>query len=313
MMRSLTWLCTLAAVLLTPVRAALAHGAEMMLGSAAKGSGALGLAYEFTDQIVVTPDLSLGGMTLYTSIFPGFEWLQADDPADALYVLKVGTRFSMQILSIDSGASVVVGGTKLSAAGQSAFVATTTNVAGDHFHPQWELLLPDGVTGAYAVSFRLTTTSHSYKQSPVYTLTITNVAPPTTTPTAAATSTIPPTGSPTPTDTAVPGATPTGTDVATPTATETAAAPPTTTATSTSSPTASATPSATATPQPAARAGDANCDGVVTAGDLPRLVDLMATQSLPSCGADANQDGLLDQHDIDVTVALHFELGLPQR
>ena len=303
----LVWLWALAAVALMPVRAAFAHGPEMMLGSAAKGSGALGLAYEFTDPIVVTPDVSLGGMTLYTSIFPGFEWLQADDAADALYVLKVGTPFSMQIVSIDSGGSVVVGGTKLSAAGQSAFVATTTNVAGDHFHPQWELLLPDGVTGSYAVSFRLTTTSHSYKQSPVYTLTITNVALPATTATAAATSTIPPTVSPTPTDTAVPGATQTGTDVPTPTATEPAAATATTTATSTRSPTASPTPSATATPQPAARAGDANCDGVVTAADLPRLIDLMATESPPSCGADANQDGLLDQHDIDVTVGLHFE------
>jgi len=317
-MKRLAITCAIAAMIVMAVRAACAHGPQMMLGSTAANSGVLGLAYDFTDPIVVTPEVSIGGMTLFSSIFPGFEWLQANDPTDSLYVLKVGTPFSMQIVSIDSGASVMVGLTTLSAAGQSAFVATTTNVAGDHFHPQWQLLLADGVTGSYSVSFRLTTTSHLYKQSPVYTLTITNIAP-TTTPTVTATSTLPSTMSPTPTDTPVVmptltptmlptnTATPTGTPAiapATQTATETAVATatdtgePTSTITPSPTATASATPSPTATETPLPLGGDANCDGVASAADLPAAVWLLGAPGPFPCGADTNGDGQVDESDV---------------
>ena len=164
-MRRLAMACAVGAILLRASLAS-AHGPEMMLGSTASGSGALALAYDFTDEVVTTPSVSLGGMTLYTSIFPGIEWLQADDPADSLYALPVGTPFSLQLVSIDAGASVVINNkTTLSAPGQSALVATTTNIAGDHDHPQWQLLLPDGVQGNYSVSFQLTTTAKHFTSS----------------------------------------------------------------------------------------------------------------------------------------------------
>jgi hypothetical protein len=268
-MKQLALICLVGVVLAMHARAAAAHGLEMLLGSTAKGAGALALGYEFSDPVVVTESVSIGGTTLYTSLFPGFEWLQVDDPTDALYALKVGTPFSMQIVHIDPGAAVMVGSTTLKADGQSALVATTTNVPADHYHPQWELLLPTGVTGTYTVSFRLTTTARAYTQSPVYSQTITNVAPPT--------------ASPTPSGTALPAA----------------------------SPTASPTPSPTATVTPRAPAGDANCDAAVSAADLPRLIGLTTTASSPACGADANDDGRLDQQDIDATVVLQFEPGLP--
>ncbi len=172
---------------------AAAHGPEMLLGSTARGGGALALIYDFTDTVAVTPDVTLGSMTLYSSLFPGIEWLQADQAP--LYALPVGTPFSLQIVSIDPGAEVKIGSTTLTMAGQSAFVANTTNVPGDHFHPQWELLLPTGVMGDYSVSFRLTTTSPPYASSATYTLLISNLPDPTDTPT--------------PTETAIATATPT--------------------------------------------------------------------------------------------------------
>jgi hypothetical protein len=276
--------------LVAHARTACAHGTEMLLGSSATGGGALAVAYEFADPVVVTPSVSIGGTTLYTSLFPGFEWLQADDAADALYVLKVGTPFSMQIVRIDPGAAVMIGGTTLNAAGRSAFVAQTTNVAGDHFHPQWELVLPAGVTGQYQVTFRLTTTDRTYTGSQEYTLMLSNVPP-----AATATPTIGVVASSTP----APNATPTFTNVPPP---GTAAATPTADVLASTTPTPSASPTAAST----AHAGDANCDGRINAADLPRLTDLIAHQAPPVCGADAQQDGSLDVQDLDVTVGLIF-------
>jgi len=203
-MKRVALLCLVSIGILTArARPAAAHGAEMFLGSTASGGGALALSYEFTDTVFVTPDVSLGGMTLYSSLFPGIEWLQSDQAP--LYALPPGTPFSLQIMSLDPGAEVKVGSTTLTTAGQSAFVANTTNVPGDHFHPQWELLLPTGVTGNYSVSFRLTTTSPSYTSSATYTLVISNLAAPTDTPT--------------PTQTAIATATPTTAATTTPTST----------------------------------------------------------------------------------------------
>ena len=302
MMRRVAWTCALSAVVLLRAHAAFAHGAEMMLGSTAKASGALALSYEFTDPVVVSPSISLGGMTLYTSEFPGIEWLQQDDPP--FFALKVGTPFSMQIVSIDPGASVMVGGTTLNAAGKSAFVATTTNVPGDHFHPLWQLLLPDGVTGTYAVSFKLTTTSKTYTASQVYSLIITNIPePPTETPTETPTAT----ATETPTLSPVQTSTPTPIDTATSTFTITPTPPATETPTTTPSatPSETPTPSPTASPQPLL--GDANCDDAVTAADLPASLFLYGTSPPFACGADVDDNQVVDERDQTATIALLFE------
>ena len=188
MIKRLVGTSAVSALLVLQALAAFGHGPEMLLGSTASGSGMLALSYEFSDKVVVTPSVTIAGMTLYTSIIPGIEWLQEDQPPE--FALKVGTPFSMQIVSIvpagsmGQGAAVVISGTTLSQPGQSAFVANTTNVAGDHFHPQWQLLLPNGVMADYMVSFKLTTTSPSYTASATYTLVLTNIPEPTATPTA---------------------------------------------------------------------------------------------------------------------------------
>jgi len=268
-------------------RSAHAHGAEMMLGSTASQSGALALSYEFADKVVVTPDVSLGGTTLSSSLFPGIEWLQADQAP--LYALQVGTPFSLQIVSIDPGAEVMVGATTLKAAGQSAFVATTTTVPGDHFHPQWELLLPDGVEGDYAVSFKLTTTSPLYTASAVYALVITNLPQPTDTPTATPkdVSTVTPSPSPIPTTAAS----------ETPSASPTAAPTDTSTPVATASTTATAPPPSTSTPTFRALCpGDCNGDGTVTVAELVVGVAIaLDERSVDVCPpADGDHDGVVE-------------------
>ena len=266
---------TTIALILLSAASARAHGAEMFLGSTAANAGALGLSYDFTALNVVTSTVSLGGLTLYTSVFPGFEWLQDDAPDLGLFALKNGTPFSMQIVSITAGASIKFGSVTLKAPGDSTVVGTTTRVPGDHVHPEWQLLLPDGVTGEYTVSFKVTTTARAYSESPVYTLVLTNImeeSSPTETPTPTATTTPTPTATPTLTATVIP----LPTDTVTPTATETEV------------------PTAT----PVALAGDANCDAAVTAADLTSIVDLAAADSGPVCGADIDADGQVNEADL---------------
>ena len=120
-LRSVAVAAGLAAMLLCQVHRALAHGAEMMLGSTAQGGGALALDYDFADQAVVSKAVSIGGMTLYTELLPGIEWLDQDQAEPPLFAIcRSGTPFSMRIVSIDPGAAVMVGATTLNAAGQSA-------------------------------------------------------------------------------------------------------------------------------------------------------------------------------------------------
>ena len=313
-MKRIVWICAVSAFVLLRVPPASGHGAEMLVGSTASGSGALGLAYEFSDKVVVTESVSLGGMTLYSSIFPGFEWLQDDDSADSLYRLAVGTPFSVKITAIDPDAALKIGGTTLNAKDQTAFVATTTNVAGDHVHPEWELILPAGEIAERTVSFEVTTTSHSYTTSQEYTLVLTNASDSTETPTATIT--------PTPTSTATPVLIPTSSATASPqllTPTPTAAIatatappppqsatpsqPPEPTETATPPPptpvptdtrtlaVASETPTATSTPS---LPGDANGDTVLSAADIPAMIEQLAV-------------GEADQQDLLALIEALFE------
>ena len=117
-----------------------------------------------------------------------------------------------------------------------------------------------------------------------------------------------PTAGPEVTQTSLPART------AAPTAIPTAAATTTALATATSGPTLTDTPapepsvSPTQDPTPPVP-GDANCDDQVTAADVSELVTLLASNRPASCGADADQDGVVDSRDIGVTIDLLF--GMP--
>jgi len=54
-------------------------------------------------------------------------------------------------------------------------------------------------------------------------------------------------------------------------------------------------------------AGDANCDGLITAADLTALVSLIATPQTLWCGADVNQDEKLDSGDVTALISTLFE------
>ena len=78
---------------------------------------------------------------------------------------------------------------------------------------------------------------------------------------------------------------------------------PTTTPTTTPPP--ANTPTPTATP-PAGAAGDANCDGVTSAADLPAVLVAFDGSPGPCAGGDVNGDGVVDADDVADVVALLF-------
>jgi hypothetical protein len=118
-------------------------------------------------------------------------------------------------------------------------------------------------------------------------------AVPSSTPTPLPTDTEPPTRTLVPTSTATPPPTSTPSPTATPSSTGTVS--PTRTPTGTPSRTATAT--LTTTPPAGFTAGDANCDGVVSAADIPALIELTG-QAISACGADADCDGVTGADDV---------------
>ena len=148
-------------------------------------------------------------------------------------------------------------------------------------------------------------------------------APSSPTPTAtsipSSTPTLTPTSTPTPTSsqamvpTDTPGFTETPSFVGTPMPTDTPIDQATSTATDTATPTSTPMPTATTTVTPSmpptlvAEPGDSNCDGLITAADLPQLLALLPLNDAGPCGAaDANGDGTVDEADVTFTIAALF-------
>jgi cysteine-rich repeat protein len=126
--------------------------------------------------------------------------------------------------------------------------------------------------------------------------------PPTLTPTRTSTPTPTATRTATASPTLTPTLTATASDTPTSTATTTRTPSPTATPTQTSSPTGTPTPTPSVTPTASVTAtpmvrGDANCDGRVTAADLPELVMLTTSGLGPGCG---------DSLDFAVTISAIF-------
>jgi len=53
--------------------------------------------------------------------------------------------------------------------------------------------------------------------------------------------------------------------------------------------------------------GDADCDGRLTAADITRIVMMLGQAPDPACTlADFNEDGVIDQTDLDAAILFEF-------
>ena len=192
-----------------------AQHVDVSIYSTANGSGQLVADYDFGPKNQLFESFCVAGFCLYSSTNPGFVTPATDLPASSLFALDSGTQVAFELIAIASGASVKIGPTVLDAPGESASLGTATGV---HIHPEFQVTVPQGTFGDFAVSFRLRRTAGgpAYTTSPTYVLVLTSVPSPAPTPQ--------PTATPTPSPSPTPTASPTPAVTATPTATPASAA-----------------------------------------------------------------------------------------
>lgn len=169
----------------TPSAACVGDGC-LNIYSTADGGGQLTTTWDFAHRKVqvfprCTPDICLG----YSAIDPGFI-LGGRPLPDGLYTVAAGTPISLEVVARDAGVRFRLNGEDLEP-GKSGLIGTAPDL---HNHPSWQLNVPQGDEGDYALSFKLTTSSAAYTESDTFTILITNL--PTPTPEAS-----PPTPSPT--------------------------------------------------------------------------------------------------------------------
>jgi hypothetical protein len=258
-------------VVLAVAQPAFGHGDVMRIGSSQQGGGQLIIesGFQFELDVHLMLSATVGDRALYTSIFPSFTWILEPQNGDTEFPLNDDTEVRVTLADpISPGAAMRVAGRLLDAPGESATIGTVSRDPEDHVHPEWQLILTNGVVGHYAISFSLSSNTGGYSVSPVYQLTLTNEEAEAT-PTASTT--------PTPTDTFTAEVTATATSVQMPGDTGTA------------TPSATATSSDTATPSPTKGAsvcvGDCNADGQVT------IEELVQTTGLTVRGGKAGGEG----------------------
>lgn len=103
-----------------------------------------------------------GGMDLFVATQPGFNMLVRSEPSGALRPLEPGTDIALEIVELEPGASAVVVGKQLAAAGDQAPLGTAPNL---HVHPSWQVVVPTGETIETSITFRLVSSSPQYEAS----------------------------------------------------------------------------------------------------------------------------------------------------
>lgn len=156
------------------------HDQDILIGSNAPNGGALVADFDFNEKIVATPSVLPG---FFTTTEPGFDAITSAGSGG--FPLVNGTTVSIEITALDAGVQMQIDGATLDGPGDRAVIGAMPDL---HLHPQWQLLLDEGATGDFTVTFRLT--ANGYANSAEYAATVSNVeggSEPTPTPSALAT------------------------------------------------------------------------------------------------------------------------------
>jgi len=109
-----------------------------------------------------------------------------DEPTEGLYALTEGTAVRLEIVSVDEGASLKLGGAKLDHAGASTEVGKAPAL---HAHTFWQIEAADDAIGERRIVFRLKAATGDYEPSASYEVRASNDKPVATTTTLATTTT----------------------------------------------------------------------------------------------------------------------------
>jgi hypothetical protein len=163
--------CLALAALLLAGGSARAQHDHVDVYSSEPGGGALVLDWDFDKRIQVFETFCAAGLCLYGTINPALLAPEEDDAERGLYALEDGTRVSIEIVAADAALTLNVDGVRLRGPGDSALLGTMPNI---HNHPSWQLVVPEGTVGEYAISYKVRADS-GYADSQVAASLVSNV------------------------------------------------------------------------------------------------------------------------------------------
>lgn len=162
------WL-VVAVVVLSAATARAQHD-HIAIFSSEPGGGELVLDWDFDKDIRAFETLCAAGLCLYSTINPAFLAPEDDEAERGLFALDGGTRVSVEIVAADGALTLNVDGVRLRNPGESALLGTTPGI---HSHPSWQLVVPEGQVGDYAISYKVKA-DRLYAESDVYGTLVTN-------------------------------------------------------------------------------------------------------------------------------------------
>jgi hypothetical protein len=167
-------------------RDATAHTEGFELYSTEDGGGALKVSTELEESLFLSLTFCANGECLFENEETSIAAPEHDDPEIPLFAIDEGTAIRMELVSVDSGASVRIAGGNLNEVGDSVAIGEAHAL---HGHPVWQIEADEGVSGEWHIAFRFTTTSVAYAPSETVELVLTNDEPTTTTSTTGTSST----------------------------------------------------------------------------------------------------------------------------
>ena len=165
---------------------ALAHTEGITVYSTLPGSGTLVVTGVEEEPVEAELIFCANGECLYQSEEVAILAPAEDDEHEGYSAVVSGTALSVEIVAIDSGAALRVGGSKLDQAGESKDLGDAPDL---HAHPIWEIEAPQGEVGTWSVVFRITAPLGAYDPAADVTVLVSNDAGSTSTSTSTTTST----------------------------------------------------------------------------------------------------------------------------
>lgn len=173
----------LALLTLLPVRVSAHHVVDFVVTSTEPLGGQLRVSYDFTTAVPLTYNFTLGDAAVFTGTTPGFDTADGDEyfPGTNIPypIFPPGVPIRVVLVDNDAGRTAMkVSGVMLAQPGDSALLGVSAaQPPGDlHRHPEWQLRVRGdaGTFGEGRIAFKIVSPDPAYRDSPVYSLTLTN-------------------------------------------------------------------------------------------------------------------------------------------
>jgi hypothetical protein len=150
---------------------ALAHEGGFELRSTESGGGTLAVTGGPQGAVAVALIFCSNGECLYEHAETTIETPGEDLASPPLFALAAGTQLALEVVSLDAGVAIKLGGAKLDEVGEAASLGTTPGL---HAEPIFQVTTAEGAVGDWHVAVRITSPVANYADSDVIEIVLTN-------------------------------------------------------------------------------------------------------------------------------------------